>query len=117
MPPASLSTFAVMNPGPTTAKKINSRIFQRFRKVMRRTQIVAVTDQHKCRKQIWIDQFVCVGRAPSPAAFAVEVDFDGTALVILLRAWRRSEKSKSKAAGEGAPAPHLQVGSQQADDV
>src|ERR1700690_2369009 len=38
MPPASLSTFAVMNPGPTTAK--NSRIwnFQRLRNFMRAVQ-------------------------------------------------------------------------------
>jgi hypothetical protein len=34
-----LSTFAVMKPGPTTAKKISSRIFQRFRKVMRGPEI------------------------------------------------------------------------------
>src|SRR4029077_13401522 len=35
MPPASLSTFAVMNPGPTTAKKSRNRIFQRLEKFMR----------------------------------------------------------------------------------
>src|ERR1700719_1854382 len=34
MPPASLSTFAVMNPGPTTAKKSRIRIFQRLKKFM-----------------------------------------------------------------------------------
>src|ERR1700722_2996479 len=35
MPPASLSTFAVMNPGPTTAKNSRIRIFQLFRNFMR----------------------------------------------------------------------------------
>src|ERR1700730_16594337 len=35
MPPASLSTFAVINPGPTTAKKSRIRIFQRLKKFMR----------------------------------------------------------------------------------
>src|SRR5215467_2338661 len=30
MPPASLSTFAVMNPGPTTAKISRIRVFQDF---------------------------------------------------------------------------------------
>src|SRR5947209_11774813 len=35
MPPASLSTFAVMNPGPTTAKNSRIRLFQRLRKLMR----------------------------------------------------------------------------------
>src|SRR4051812_43524365 len=35
MPPASLSTFAVMNPGPTTAKNSRIRIFQRLRNLMR----------------------------------------------------------------------------------
>ena len=70
MPPASLSTFAVMKPGPTTAKKIRSRIFQRFRKVMRRTHIAAVTDQHKCIQEIWIGEIgetvvVVVGHWPN----------------------------------------------------
>src|ERR1700730_77899 len=35
MPPASLLTFAVINPGPTTAKKSRIRIFQRLKKFMR----------------------------------------------------------------------------------
>src|ERR1700716_265640 len=35
MPPASLSTFAVINPGPTTAKKSRIRIFQCLKKFMR----------------------------------------------------------------------------------
>ncbi len=34
MPPASLSTFAVMIPGPTTAKNSRIRIFQRFRNLI-----------------------------------------------------------------------------------
>src|ERR1700722_15886759 len=36
MPPASLSTFAVIKPGPTTAKKSRIRIFQRLKYFMRR---------------------------------------------------------------------------------
>src|SRR5271154_5356425 len=35
MPPASLSTFAVMKPGPTTAKNTRSRTFQLLRNLMR----------------------------------------------------------------------------------
>src|ERR1700722_13286255 len=34
MPPASLSTFAVMNPGPTTARKSRIRVFERLKNVM-----------------------------------------------------------------------------------
>src|SRR5579859_4457123 len=34
MPPASLSTLAVMNPGPTTAKNSRIRVFQRLRNLM-----------------------------------------------------------------------------------
>jgi hypothetical protein len=43
-----------MKPGPTTAKKIRSRIFQRFRKDMRGSGIAQATDQHKCIQEIWI---------------------------------------------------------------
>jgi hypothetical protein len=43
-----------MKPGPTTAKKIRSRIFQRFRKVMRGPEIAQATDQHKWIEDIWI---------------------------------------------------------------
>src|SRR5215469_7510666 len=35
MPPASLSTFAVMNPGPTTARNSRIRVFQSLRNLMR----------------------------------------------------------------------------------
>src|SRR5579864_4791106 len=35
MPPASLSTFAVMNPGPTTAKNSRIRVFQLLKNLMR----------------------------------------------------------------------------------
>src|SRR5438874_1999433 len=34
MPLASLSTFAVMNPGPTTAKNSRIRVFQRLRNLI-----------------------------------------------------------------------------------
>src|SRR5882762_11995265 len=35
MPPASLSTFAVMNPGPTTARNNRIRVFQLLKNFMR----------------------------------------------------------------------------------
>src|SRR5579864_5792626 len=54
MPPASLSTLAVMKPGPTTAKNSRMRVFQRLRNLMRAfrrhrdgTVARATTEQNK----------------------------------------------------------------------
>src|SRR5712691_11476573 len=44
MPPASLSTFAVMNPGPTTARTMATRTRQLLRKVIARS---AAVTQHR----------------------------------------------------------------------
>src|ERR1700704_2580947 len=46
MPPASLSTFAVMKPGPTTAKKSARRIFQCFNE-KRTVRPSAALPQHR----------------------------------------------------------------------
>src|SRR5712692_2254014 len=58
MPLASLSTFAVMNPGPTTAKKIRIRVFQRLRNLIGtvRGHKRETTDQDKCSFGFWPDE-------------------------------------------------------------
>src|SRR5689334_12689507 len=52
MPLASLSTLAVMNPGPTTAKNSKNRIFQRFRNLMVGTQ----KDRHQRPNRIYAER-------------------------------------------------------------
>src|SRR3954451_1942707 len=59
MSPASLSTFAVINPGPTTAKKSRIRVFQRlmkligtFRRHRDETNQMQSTSQNKCPQRI-----------------------------------------------------------------
>src|SRR5262245_61350227 len=48
MPPASLSTFAVMKPGPTTAKNSRIRFFQRLRNLIRAVHgRLEMNDQNK----------------------------------------------------------------------
>src|SRR6266480_5639249 len=58
MPPASLSTFAVMNPGPTTAKNSRIRVFQRLRNLMGTVHKhgSSTTRQNKCRGEFWIGE-------------------------------------------------------------
>src|SRR5437879_13006004 len=58
MQPASLSTFAVMNPGPTTAKNSRIRVFQRLRNLMGAVQKhgSSTTRQNKCREEFWIGE-------------------------------------------------------------
>src|SRR5882724_10145202 len=50
-----------MKPGPTTAKKIRIRIFQRLKKVMRTRGFAQATDQHKWSKEIWIGEIADSG--------------------------------------------------------
>src|SRR5664279_6530748 len=62
MPPASLSTLAVIKPGPTTAKNSRIRTFQLFRNFMRAghgaIKLAKQNDQNKCIKRC-LDRRIC----------------------------------------------------------
>src|SRR5215475_13972465 len=59
MPPASLSTFAVINPGPTTARNSRIRVFQRLRNLMvtfHKHGSNQRPDRINADQQFWIDR-------------------------------------------------------------
>lgn len=59
MPPASLSTFAVMKPGPTTARNSRIRVFQRLKNLMgtfHRHGSNQRPDRINADRQFWIDR-------------------------------------------------------------
>src|SRR5215472_17068607 len=96
MPPASLSTFAVMNPGPTTAKNSTIRVFQRlqnfFMRILRRHKVKRFG--HERRHRINADWEFSQMKSGSDEFFESGRLFSSSLRCQVLGSWDSSDRTR-----------------------